>query len=65
MLLTSSILPQVALRVQWVDLRRQKEAETVAEGPDHGPSKVGRTATGTKMGENVALAGQKVRQWRI
>ncbi len=22
------------------------------------------TATGTKTGENVALAGQKVRQWR-
>ena len=35
-----------------------------AEGPGHGPSKAGRTATGTKTGENVALADQKVRQWR-
>ena len=47
-----------------MDLRRRKEAQTDAEGPVGGPSKAGRTATGTKMGENVALAGQEVRQWR-
>ena len=57
--------PKQSLRVQWVDLWSRDGAEMVAEGPGHGPSKAGRTATGTKMGENVALAGQKVRQWRI
>ena len=61
----AEIAPKQSLRVQGMDLWSRNSPETGAEGLAGGPSKAGRTAMGTKMGENVALAGQKVRQRRI
>ena len=45
-----------------MDLRSRNGTGTGAEGPGGGPSKAGKTATGAKTGETVALADLSARQ---
>ncbi len=58
----AGMAPEQVPRVHGADLRSRNGAETGVEGPDHGPSKAGRTATGAKTGETVAMADLSARQ---